>query len=116
MSFHYKKSYAYVFTYTISNANVAEDYLTFLKAPKRDGGLEAEENPIDQSTYGTKLPYNTQALLRKLRTKLTELYNKHHVPLDERDGDKATLMAAASNFPGLNAQSDILLFDVFDFE
>lgn len=116
MGFHYKKSYTYVFTYTISNNAVAEEYLAFLKAKQKDDGLEAEDNPIDQSTYGTKLSYDTLALLRKLHSKLTELYNKHHVSLSERKDDKATLMAAASYFPKLDTQSNILLFDVFDFE
>lgn len=116
MAFHYKKSYTYVFTYTISNAAVADEYLEFLKAKQKDGGLEVEETPIDQSTYGTNLSYETLTLLRKLHSKLTELYNKHHVSVHDRKDDKATLMAAASYFSTLKQQTNIILFDVFDFE
>ena len=114
MAFHVEKVYTYVLTYTISNEDVAKDYLDFLKLEKKDGGLEVGE-PFDQSTYGTTLAIQPIVLLHRLRNKLEELYRKYKVSQNERKDDKAKLVCPASYYNNYNP-TQLLLFDIFDFE
>lgn len=118
MSLHHKTNYSYVLTYTISNDDVAKDYLDFLKASQKDGGLEVGD-PIDQSTYGTKLPFAPKELLKKLRAKLDALYVKYKVTDNGKMGDEAKLLCSASYFNSIQPatpKTDMLLYNIFDFE
>ena len=105
-----KKQFTFVFTYTISDAGVAEDYKTFLTTAEKDGGLGAE--PFDQSTYGTTLQTQTATLLTKVKEKLLQIYKDRKVQRPVTDC--AFVLRADAVFK--EGKHDLInLYDVFNF-
>ena len=106
-----KKQFTFVFTYTISDAGVADEYKAYLTATEKDGGLGAE--PFDQSTYGTTYKSTTALLLKMVQGKLLQIYQDHNI---KRPVTDCAFVLRADGVFNTGDKNVIDLFDVFDFE